>query len=351
MNVMRKLQLSIFTMLLASSVSFGATAADSLAFIPGKVIPMGESFLENLQKRDSILIADQVLYGCELKDVEEGTVLGFPEVKQEENASLMVLGEWQIDTLKVRKQKKGAPSLLDIRASLRMTAFDEGEYRLPAIAVARLDREGVVDTLVFNPSVLAVRTMPVDTATFQLHDIKGQIKYPVTFREILPYLCLALLLAALVALAVFLVRKYRRKKVEAELQDPAHIVALRKLETYRGDKLWAPEKQKQFYSGVTDTLREYVVRRYGIGAMEMTTKEIFDDLKDKDVPEDLYAELKELFERADFVKFAKYVADNTENASAVPLAVRFVTTTYQSEIESQPEAGKTPDKPEPKINE
>ena len=98
MNVMRKLQLSIFTMLLASSVSFGATAADSLAFIPGKVIPMGESFLENLQKRDSILIADQVLYGCELKDVEEGTVLGFPEVKQEENASLMVLGEWQIDT-------------------------------------------------------------------------------------------------------------------------------------------------------------------------------------------------------------------------------------------------------------
>ncbi|MGN1046405.1 MAG: hypothetical protein ACI4QG_04850 [Candidatus Cryptobacteroides sp.] len=336
-----KNRIVILAVLLPFLASVPVSGADSLVFTPGKVIPMGQSFLENLQKRDSVLIADQVLYGCELKDVEEGTLLGFPEVKQEENASLLVLGEWQIDTLKVRKQKKGAPSLLDIRAALKMTAFDEGEYSLPAIAVARLDREGVVDTLVFDPSVLSVKTMPVDTATFQLHDIKGQIKYPVTFREILPYLCLGLLLAGLVALIVFLVRKYRRKKVEAELQDPAHIVALRKLENYRGDRLWAPEKQKQFYSGVTDTLREYVVRRYGISAMEMTTKEIFDDLKGTDVPGDLYAELKELFERADFVKFAKYVADNTENASAVPLAVRFVTTTYQSEIEGPSDAEKT----------
>ncbi|MGN0189800.1 MAG: hypothetical protein ACI395_09820 [Candidatus Cryptobacteroides sp.] len=337
-----KIRIAILGVLLPLFASVPVSGADSLVFTPGKVIPMGAAFLENLQKRDNVLIADQVLYGCELKDVEEGTILGFPEVKQEEDASLLVLGDWRIDTLKVKKQKKGAPSLLDIRAALRMTAFDEGEYHLPAIAVARLDREGVVDTLVFDPSVLSVRTMPVDTATFQLHDIKGQIKYPVTFREVLPYLCGALLLAGLIVLAVFLARKYRRKKIEQELQDPAHIVALRKLENYRGDRLWAPEKQKQFYSGVTDTLREYVVRRYGISAMEMTTKEIFDDLKDTDVPEDLYSELKELFERADFVKFAKYVADNSENASAVPLAVRFVTTTYQSEIEGQPDTGKAP---------
>lgn len=346
-----KIKIAILAVLLPFCAFVPAFGADSLAFTSGKVIPMGPSFLENLQQRDSVLIADQVLYGCELKDVEEGTLLGFPEVKQEEDVPLLVLGEWQIDTLKVRKQKKGSPSLLDIRAALKMTAFDEGEYRLPAIAIARLDKEGVVDTLVFEPSVLSVKTMPVDTATFRLHDIKGQIRYPVTFREILPYLCGALLLAGIIVLVVFLVRKYRRKKVERELQDPAHIVALRKLENYRGDRLWAPEKQKQFYSGVTDTLREYVVRRYGISAMEMTTKEIFDGLRDTDVPKELYDELKALFERADFVKFAKYVADNTENASAVPLAVRFVTTTYQSEIESQPEAGKTPDKPEPKINE
>ena len=46
-------------------------------------------------------------------------------------------------------------------------------------------------------------------------------------------------------------------------------------------------------------------------------------------------ETKELFERADFVKFAKYVASDDDNAAALPVAVRFVTETYQAEIETE----------------
>ena len=97
--------------------------------------------------------------------------------------------------------------------------------------------------------------------------------------------------------------------------------------------MWAPEKQKAFYSGITDTLREYIADRYGIGAMEMTTAEIFKDMKMTDAPADLMEELKELFERADFVKFAKFTASDEDNAKALPTAVRFVTSTYQVDIE------------------
>jgi hypothetical protein len=43
--------------------------------------------------------------------------------------------------------------------------------------------------------------------------------------------------------------------------------------------------------------------------------------------------MRELFERADFVKFAKFIATDEENASALPVAVRFVTETYQAELE------------------
>ena len=67
----------------------------------------------------------------------------------------------------------------------------------------------------------------------------------------------------------------------------------------------------------------------------MTTAEIFRELASGDVPQDLYDEMKALFERADFVKFAKYVASDEENASVVPSAVRFVTQTYQQEVDSQ----------------
>ena len=68
----------------------------------------------------------------------------------------------------------------------------------------------------------------------------------------------------------------------------------------------------------------------------MTTAEIFDALKDAEaLAPDLYADVKDLFELSDFVKFAKHTATDQENARAIPTAVRFVTTTYQSQLEDE----------------
>jgi hypothetical protein len=58
-------------------------------------------------------------------------------------------------------------------------------------------------------------------------------------------------------------------------------------------------------------------------------------MKQTDAPADLLEEMKDLFERADFVKFAKFTASEEENASALPVAVRFVTSTYQTEVEEE----------------
>ena len=141
----------------------------------------------------------------------------------------------------------------------------------------------------------------------------------------------------LMALAALLLWLFTRKKPAGEQQaaEPAHIRALRRLDKYRGNQFWQPEKQKAFYSGVTDALREYIVSRYGVGAMEMTTAEIFADLRGSDIPADLYEEMKDLFERADFVKFAKFTASDEENAKVLPSAVRFVTATYQRDLEQE----------------
>ena len=39
------------------------------------IVPFGEAFLRPLQKRDSVLIADQLAYGFRLEGVQEGTQL------------------------------------------------------------------------------------------------------------------------------------------------------------------------------------------------------------------------------------------------------------------------------------
>ena len=293
------------------------------------------SFLEPLQQRDSILIADQLRYGFTLGDVAEGTELRMQDYSKAFGDTLIVVRNWKVDTLKTIRKGRKAPARYNLRGDVVLAPFEAGTYHLPRIAVQRISPEGVVDTLLFDQQEMKVTTIQVDTTTYVPHDIKGQMRYPLTFKEILPYLLGLLLLAGLVALAVVLVRRKRATAVDAH-KDPPYIVALRKLDAYRGDKYWAPDKQKAFYSGITDTLREYIAGTFGIDAREMTTAEIFDALKDDNrLTAELYGSTKDLFELADFVKFAKHVAGDEENAAALPQSVRFVTSTYQSFLEDE----------------
>lgn len=312
------------------------------------IVPYGDAALTQLQSRDSILIADQLRYEVLVKDMEAGQSLALPDLSALSGDTLAVIGSWRLDTLSAGREihsrnAKAAAKILrkkfDVRASIILAPFEEGHYELPDIPVLLGSGTGA-DTLVFKGLEMDVKTMPVDTSTFVPHDIKGQINYPLTAGEVLPWVGAGLLLAALAVIALLLARRAAERRKEAgRPKDPAYIVALRELEKYRSEKYWAPERQKAFYSGITDALKFYIDERFGVDAPEMTTAELFDALKtDKDISPELYSSLKELFERADFVKFAKYAAADEENASALPLAVRFVTSTYQN-ADAAPETG------------
>ena len=297
------------------------------------------SFLEPLQQRDSILVADQLRYGFTLEDVAEGTELRMQDYSKAFGDTLVVVRNWKVDTLKTIRSGRKGPARYNLRGDVVISPFEAGSYTLPPIAVQRILPGGEVDTLVFDAQKMEVTTIQIDTTTFVPHDIKGQMRYPLTFREILPYLLGVLLLAVLAYLVWRFVIKRRRDAVEAH-RDPPYIVALRRLDGFRGEKFWAPEKQKAYYSGITDTLREYIADTFGIDAREMTTAEIFDALKGHErLTPELYGSTKDLFELADFVKFAKHIASDEENAAALPLSVRFVTSTYQSTLEEESQQG------------
>ena len=296
------------------------------------IIPSGQSYLKQLQQRDSILIADQLEYGVEINGVAAGTTLAFQDYTRAFTDTLTLVRNWRIDTLKVTG--RDADMKFNLRASVVVAPFEEGHYQLPDIAVQRTEGSQL-DTLLFDGMEFEAKTIPIDTATFQIHDIKGQIKYPLTFAEILPYIIGIHLLALLAIVIGCLIIMSRRTRTVTEVRrDPPYIVALRDLDRLRGDKYWAPDKQKTLYSGITDTLRTYIENVFGINAEEMTTAEIFEAL-DGRVPDDLFAETKELFETADFVKFAKFSATEQQNAAAVPSAVKFVTSTYQTQLEGE----------------
>ncbi len=301
----------------------------------GRRIQAGPSFLEPLQKRDSILVWDQFHYGIELKDIAEGTPVALPVIDAQtrertaREGHLAILKDWQLDSVKV-SSRRDSIARYDIRAYLTLAPGIPGEFELFELQCL-VDK----DTLVFTHQMMQVTEPSIDMDTFQPNDIHPQARFPYTLKELFPWIY-GILMGGLIIAAIVLWLMSRSRKMEQQKEaEPAHIRALRELDKFRGDKFWKPDQQKVFYSGVTDTLREYIASRYGVGALEMTTAEIFDGLKGSDIPADLYQEMKDLFERADFVKFAKYTATDEDNAQVLPQAVRFVTTTYQTQLEEE----------------
>ena len=289
--------------------------------------------LRSRLSRDSILIGDQIEWTIDLQLAPgEGARVSKPG--ETPVPGVEALGEMSLDTL---SQKKG---VLNLRGRIILTSFDSGSYVLPPLYVLLARTDGTIDTLEYAGPTLAVNTIPIDTATFQPYDIKGQIRYPLTFKEVIPWVGLALLAAALIWLLVRWIRLRRQNRDffgKPVVKDPPHIVALRSLEKTRSQKLWQTGKQKQFYTQVTDALRQYIAARYEVPALEQTSAEMFQDLEDKAIDPALTDSLKDLFTTADFVKFAKHAATDQENENAIPTAVRFVNETYMKQVEEEEE--------------
>ena len=283
--------------------------------------------------RDTILIGDQIEWIIPL-EMAPGEKYFLEDIADPPAPGVEIIKPLQLDTV-----SNGRKSV-KVEGKVILTSFDSGSYYLPPL-IAMIERKsGAVDTLYMEGPTLEVTTVPIDTATYVIKDLKGQIKYPLKFKELLPWIGLALLLALIVWALVRWITMSRANRTflgKPIVKDPPHIVALRALDKIRKQKLWQNDKQKQFYTEVTDALRVYVAGRYGIVAMERPSREMLSDLRKQDIEPALYDKMEELFNRADLVKFAKYQASAEENEEVIPDAVRFVNATYMQEINQEEE--------------
>ena len=55
------------------------------------IVPSGDATLQQLQKRDSILIADQIRYGVTIEDVKAGEKIALPDFSAASNDTLTIL--------------------------------------------------------------------------------------------------------------------------------------------------------------------------------------------------------------------------------------------------------------------
>ena len=136
----------------------------------------------------------------------------------------------------------------------------------------------------------------------------------------------------------YIIQRLRNKKsllpelLKEELKIPPHELAIRELNEIKLQKLWQQGRNKEYYTQITDTLRRYIYRRFGINAMEMTSYEILDIITRENDARSVYDTLKQILQLADLVKFAKWRPLPDENDLSIAYSYLFVNQTKQDEL-------------------
>ena len=148
-------------------------------------------------------------------------------------------------------------------------------------------------------------------------------------------------IAVIVALLVILfLWAWRRYKKEGTILPPKPLPspykqALSRLKTLHARKLWENGKEKEYFTELTDILRVYLYRRFGINAMEMTSRQIMETLADNQSVKDKRDYMRNILNMADFVKFAKVRPLPEDNEAAYNNAMKFVEETKPTPEEEQ----------------
>lgn len=218
-----------------------------------------------------------------------------------------------------------------------VTAWDSSFYYIPPMKVRVNNKEYETKNL-----ALKVYTIDVDTLHFdQYFGPKDVMNAPFSWDDWRPVIWCFLLILLLAALAGYLFHVLRTGKpliriIRRKRREPAHKVALSEIERIKTERTWAQEDSKEYYTQLTDTLRTYIQERYNFSAMEMTSTEIIERLTQEN-DEEALAELRELFQTADLVKFAKWTTLINENDANLVTALEYINQTKQEEDPNQPQ--------------
>jgi hypothetical protein len=272
-------------------------------------------------EKNSIVIGDQVKIQLNVT-VPAGSRVQWPMLLDTIAQQVEILRKSGIDTVSSDREK------FTLKQELIVTSFDSGSYIIHPIFF-KYNRGG--DTVTYFtetlPVTLDVQTIQTDQAQ-DIKPIKPPLKAPVTFREVLPWILLLLLILAIAGLVYYYLkkRKTRPPVVTSRLSTavPPYEAAIDALESLRVKKLWQSGQVKEYYSELTEIIREYIELRFPVRALEMTTSEIYDALKKVDVNATSREKLNRILVLADLVKFAKEQPLPADNEQSFDRCVEFV---------------------------
>ncbi len=254
-------------------------------------------------------------------DSGEGSNLIWPNLQDTLSKSIEIIGTGKVDTTLVSEED---PYLFQQSLQIELTSFDTGYH---VIKPLQFQFNGIL--VESNPALLHVQGMNLDQ-TAEVKDIKSIRDVNYTWLDrLLPYWWVLLIALGLVLL-FFVLKKLKRSRpalVEAAVTKqiiPAHITAIEKLTLLKEKGLWQKGLTKAYHTELTEILRGYIEDRFAVPALEQTSNQLLQDLRNYGISKGDLQLLPQLLRTADFVKFAKYKPIPEENEMAMKNALSFI---------------------------
>ena len=220
-----------------------------------------------------------------------------------------------------------------------LSRFDSAQVTIPPIKIEyRTKADSALKSVLSNAVTFNVHRMNVAMEE-EIKDIKPPIR-------LFDYLFIIYILIGIIVLVIgyFIYRKYFKKKPQTEIKPiaekiPLHQLTLRKLEQLDKEELWQKGFVKDYHSKITDIIREYFEKQFGLPALERTTTESLKLLSKHPQGIKVIDITSQFLSNADLVKFAKFTPLENVNREMMTQAKDIVkkTVSVQKNAEAKTE--------------
>jgi hypothetical protein len=208
----------------------------------------------------------------------------------------------KLDTIENVDNKK-------LEQSLVITSFDSGSVVFPPLEIAVGARTYFTDSIVID-----VAYHNFDPAA-EYRDIKAIAEVDGASADYIPWIIGAATLIA-IALIVWLLRK-KKKALPASAGNaaalPPYEEAMEKLALLKNYDWTLPGATKSYYTELNDIFRVFVFRKMSITSLEKTNDELIVQLKQAGISKENFSQLAQALRMSDFVKFARYQPERSDN--------------------------------------
>lgn len=269
-----------------------------------------------------------------------GEQVKWPQLKDTLTKSIEILSKSGIDTIAIDGTNKK-----NLRQVLNITSFDTGFIVIPPLNFEIIKQGSSPVIVATEPLLLQVDKPKIDPAA-DIKDIKPIYKAPITFKELLPWIVLILAVGLITYFILFFLKRRKKQPTIQPVQrikTPAWEIALKKLDVLKSEQLWQKGNIKEYYTQLTDILREYFELRFNVSASEMTSTEIQEAVLPHVNDENVMIPLRNVLFLADMAKFAKAQPGTYENEQSILYGIEIVNSTRPLIAEVEKKSDKKPE--------